>query len=293
MTQKPSMFRTPEGEARFREAYQAALALWPVPFEQQDIPTTFGTTHIIVSGAEDATPVVLLPGMMTSATMWYPIAAELSRRFRIYAVDIIGDLGISVPSRLPTNRADCAGWMVEVIDALGISQTDIIGVSYGGVQALNLAVEAQNRVKHLVLLSPGVSSLGRPTIRWAIYGMPMMMAPSRLSVAWFYRGASVKGYGLDDPVITEIAVGMAALRDRMPYRPEFTEQDFSDYRAPTLLLIGEKEILYKPKLAVQLAKKLIPNVEVEIIPKAGHSLLKDQPELVNARIIQYLTNNSA
>ena len=47
---QPSPFKTPQGEARFVAAYDAALKLWPVPYEQLDIPTRFGMTHIVAAG---------------------------------------------------------------------------------------------------------------------------------------------------------------------------------------------------------------------------------------------------
>ena len=40
-----SAFKTPEGEAKFLAAYDAELKLWPVAYEEIDVPTRFGTTH--------------------------------------------------------------------------------------------------------------------------------------------------------------------------------------------------------------------------------------------------------
>ena len=50
----PSPFKTPEGEAKFRGAYDAALKLWPVSYDELDIPTRFGTTHVVTAGPQNA-----------------------------------------------------------------------------------------------------------------------------------------------------------------------------------------------------------------------------------------------
>jgi hypothetical protein len=47
-----SAFKTPEGEASFLAAYDAALKEWPVPHEEVDVPTRFGTTHVVVCGSK-------------------------------------------------------------------------------------------------------------------------------------------------------------------------------------------------------------------------------------------------
>jgi len=59
--------------------------------------------------------------------------------------------------------------------------------------------------------------------------------------------------------------------------------------APNLLLIGDKEyILGSPTSAIERAGRLLPNLEADIIPDAGHLLSLDQPELVTARILEFL-----
>ena len=57
-----SVFKTPEGEVAFLAAYDAAMKLWPVRYEELEVPSRFGTTHIIASGPKDAPPLVLLHG---------------------------------------------------------------------------------------------------------------------------------------------------------------------------------------------------------------------------------------
>ena len=79
---QPSAFKTPEGEARYLAAYDAALKLWPVPYDEIDIPTRFGTTHVVVSGANDAPPLVLLHGYMATSVMWSPNMIDFSQDYR-------------------------------------------------------------------------------------------------------------------------------------------------------------------------------------------------------------------
>jgi len=82
-------FKTPEGEVAYVAAYDAAMCLWPVPYVEMQIPSRFGTTHVIVSGPKEAPPLVLLHGYMATSTMWAPNIADFSKDYRVYAIDVM------------------------------------------------------------------------------------------------------------------------------------------------------------------------------------------------------------
>ena len=87
MNQKISVFRSPEGEAQYYTAYDAVLKQWPVPYEEVHIPTRFGDTHVIISGAKNAPPVFLLQPAGGGAVIWIRNVKSLGEHYRIYAVD--------------------------------------------------------------------------------------------------------------------------------------------------------------------------------------------------------------
>jgi DNA-binding PadR family transcriptional regulator len=188
------------------------LAHWPVPYEELDLPTQFGTTHIIVSGPNSGKPVLLLHGQDSCAISWIYNVVDLSQAFRIFALDTIGDMGKSKPIHLPNSREDYARWMLDVFDQLKIEKADLVGLSYGGFLATNFALAFPERVNRIVLLSPGIPNFAPPTLQWANYGMPMMLLPSRFTVRRFINGASMKGYSKEDPVHEQMIVGIMNMR---------------------------------------------------------------------------------
>jgi pimeloyl-ACP methyl ester carboxylesterase len=289
MSPEKSVFKSPEGEAKSLAAYDAALACWPVPYEERDIATRFGATHLVVSGPMGAKPLVLLHGQDSSATSWLHNIADLSRDFRCYAVDTVGDLGKSKPTRMPASRKDYADWLSDVFEAVKIASADVMGLSYGGSLAVNFALAQPLRVRRMVLLAPGITNFGPMTLQWANYGLPMMLHPSRYTIRRFINGASIKGYSVEDPVQEQMIVGMANLRNGSFMRPVFSDQELGQISAPTLLLIGDHEIMYEPRKAIQHAMELIPNLQAELIRDAGHMLNGDQPEIVNRRILKFLS----
>ncbi len=287
MTTQISVFKTANGEAKSIAAYERALTLWPVPYEEQDLPTQFGTTHIIASGPIGAKPIILLHGQDSCAISWIYNIADLSQAFRTYAVDTVGDIGRSKPTCLPKNRGDYAEWLLEVFGQLKIEKADLMGLSYGGFLAINFALAYPERVNRIALLAPGIPSFGPPTLQWANYGMPMMLFPSRFTVKRFINGASMKGYSTEDPVHEQMIVGMINMRHVSFMRPIFTDEEFRQMTVPTMLLIGDHEIMYEPHKALDNAMRLIPSLDAKIVPNAGHMLNSDQPKIVNEYILEF------
>jgi pimeloyl-ACP methyl ester carboxylesterase len=107
MSKTTSIFKIPEYEERqYIVGYETVLALWSAPHKPLDVPTRFGTTHINTSGPENAPAMVLPPGFGTNSTTWFPNIAALSSRFRVYALDTIGQPEKSAPSGVLTARRD-------------------------------------------------------------------------------------------------------------------------------------------------------------------------------------------
>lgn len=68
----------------------------------------------------------------------------------------------------------------------------------------------------------------------------------------------------------------------------YSDEELRGVKNPTLLLIGQQESLYDPVPALARAKKLIPNIQAELIPQASHDLPVSQPETVNRKILEFL-----
>jgi pimeloyl-ACP methyl ester carboxylesterase len=289
MADSALIYRNAEEKARCIGIYEAALSQWPTSYSEVDLPTTFGLTHAIATGRPDAPPLILLHGQWATATMWSPLIAALSRHHRAIAVDQIDDVGKSEPTRIPSSRPHYAQWLEEVLNQLHVDSAHMVGLSYGGFLALNLALSAPTRVKKLVLLCPGIPSLGPPTASWAVHGIPVTIFPTRATAKWLVQGLSAGGFQPDNREMEQLMAGALAVRSRVPFRPAFAENELRKLASPVLLLIGEKETMYDPPSAMANAKSLIPQLHTHLIPGAGHMLTTDQPEAVAESIRAFLT----
>jgi pimeloyl-ACP methyl ester carboxylesterase len=122
MSRTRSVFKTPEGEAAYLAAYDAAMKLWSVPYDEMEIPSRFGMTHVVVSGPKDAPPLVLLHGYMGTLTMWSPNIADFSKACRVYAIDVMGQPSKSIPDEPIRDAADYAAWLTATLNGLHLDR---------------------------------------------------------------------------------------------------------------------------------------------------------------------------
>ncbi len=284
-----SAFKTPEGETAFLAAYDAAMKRWPVPYEEMDVPSRFGLTHVIATGPRDAPPLVLLHGYWATSTMWSPNIADLSHDYRVYAVDVMGQPGKSLPAEPIRGAAEYAAWLTATLDALHLRRVCLVGMSFGGWLALNYAMSAQDRVEKLVLLSPG-GFLPMVT-QFNLRGMLMVLVPTRVSVNSFMHWLGFTGIGARS-VLDLMYLGLKHFRvpgETARIRPTvFSDDELGTVRAPTLLLIGDHEVISDPAKALARARRLIPDFQGELVPRSRHEMCVSQCRIVDARVLDFL-----
>jgi pimeloyl-ACP methyl ester carboxylesterase len=299
MNNLPSPFKSPKGEAEYMAAYEVTMRLWTVPYEDMYIPSRFGSTHLVICGPKDAPPLVLLHSFFSSLTNWAYNIADLSRHFRVYALDMMGQPSKSIPDQPIRTREEMAEWLTGILDALRISETHLGGYSYGGFAALNYAIHAPDRIKKLVLLTP-VGGLVPLKTQFYIRSLATSYLPTpslkRLAMKsfmdWTFYKPNLRNENtrrMFDCMVDQMTLGniyfrMGTIVLPVPYKDE----ELRGVRNPTLLLIGQQEAYYDPVAAVERAKQMIPNIQTELIPEANHDMPVSQYEAVDRRILEFL-----
>jgi pimeloyl-ACP methyl ester carboxylesterase len=281
-------FKSREGEAAYLAAYDAAMKSWPVQYQEIDVPTRFGTTHVVVSGSTDAAPLVLLHGYMATLTMWSPNVADFAKNYRVYAIDVMGQPSKSIPTEPIRNAHDYVTWLTETLDALHLGRVSLVGQSYSGWLALTFADAAPARVSKLVLLSPGGLL---PLVRqFSVRGTLMVFFPTRFTVNSFFGWLGLKPS--DGNVLELTYLGLNHFRmlpETLQVPPTALSDDqLRSLRVPTLLLIGNREVIYDPTAALARARRLIPDFEGELVPETSHDMCFRQRDIVDARVLDFL-----
>jgi len=68
----------------------------------------------------------------------------------------------------------------------------------------------------------------------------------------------------------------------------FSDKQLQAINVPTLLLLGQQEMIYDPEKVLKEVLNNIPDSREELIAECGHSIPNDQPELLSEKMIRYL-----
>lgn len=280
-------FRSPEGYRQVMQAYDQALRRLTVPHDFRMVPTPFGDTHLISAGPADASPVVLLHGWNSSAPGWWPQINALARLYRVYAPDTIGQGGRSAPTRPPVRGPAYGQWLTEMAANLGLRQAHWIGSSGGGWLILKLAEVCPSLIRSASLLSPA----GIAPVRWSFLLRAVaagMLFPTASTPARLARLISPPPLTVDMDHVTQDSPLILHLRSQPP-PPVLPDHTLHRLTAPTLLLMGQHEVVFDLRRVTARARKDIPGpLRAEVLANAGHDLTYDQPQEVNAHLLRFL-----
>ncbi|MFH8407645.1 alpha/beta fold hydrolase [Streptomyces sp. NPDC018019] len=264
-----TIYKSMSGAREIQRRYEEALDGWPVPAERIRVPTREGETFVIASGPPDAPPVVLLHGAGANATMWQGDIATWSRHFRTYAVDVIGEPGLSAPSRPPLASDAYALWLDDVLDGLGIAAASVVAASLGGWLALDYAVRRPHRVTRLALLCPG--GLGKQRI--GLLFKTLLLRPfGRRGMRRSARAAT----GLDSPsagpVLDQVVLTFTHFKPRTEQLPVFPDDALRGLDVPVLLIAGTRDAMFDTAGTARRVRACVPHATVRILPGVGHAI---------------------
>jgi pimeloyl-ACP methyl ester carboxylesterase len=263
-------FRSPAAAQRFAAAYAELAGRWPQPLTELDVGGEFGTTHVLACGPAGGPPVVLLPGHGATAAVWFATAQALAGTHRVYAIDPVGDAGLSVAAGRAARRpADLADWLDGVLGQLGLDATALGGHSYGGWLALRYALARPERVTRLALLDP-TDCFAPMSLAYRLRAVPLLLRPAerraRSLVGWESGGRT----GLDDAALTVHALSaeFRSARIVLPKRP--SAADLAGLQLPVLVLLAGRSRSHNAASVSGRARELLPSAQVVTLAGASH-----------------------
>ncbi len=258
------------------------------------VPTRARVGPLHVEQAGSGPDVVLVHAGVADGRMWDGQWVDWAAHRRVTRLDLRG-FGRSDP---PEGTYSHAGDVLAVLDTLGIERTALVGASFGGRVALDLAASRPDRVSGLVLADAALpdhdwsaeiqafgaaedeaieaGDLDRAAEVNVDFWVGSAPAPVRAAIREQQRNAFVLQVGREDDE--------ALLTDDLPSR-------LASVTVPTLVLVGESDYADFHAIADRLATS-IPDTRRATVPGAGHLPSLEQPQAVDAVVLPFLDSVS-
>ena len=245
-------------------------------------------------GAQGAPRIVCLHGVRNHGRHFAPLAAELSE-YHVVALDLLGH-GDS-PWEPPW---DIGAHLDAIVETVGVRESVLIGHSFGGRLAFELAARAPKLVPKLVLLDPAILLPGHVALAAAENARSNKSYVSFDELIERRYDESQLHFAPRELVVEDLASHVETSDDgRVRYRycqsavvaayGEMASQPppFENVRLPTLLVLGERSYLPYDQLLDAHRAALGDLLEVVVVP-GGHTVLWDALEETTAAIAAFL-----
>lgn len=294
------IFKEYEYRQRYHQYYDEALQLFQCPYEEQYIETSYGTSYVLRFDKQHKSseslessnrlPLVLLHGMTMSSVMWYPNVKKWVQHFTVYAIDIAGDIGKSVPNEAIMLQEEAVQWLAETVNALGLTSFILAGHSIGGYIALRFTLAHQERVAKLALFAPA-AAFHRLQWKFFYYAFPGLLFQTEKWIDRAFRSLSTEGLPFAPAYHELILYGYRYAFPLLRLYPlKIDEAELGKLHLPILLMIGEQEVIYPAQQALEYAQAAIPHIQTLLVNKANHTLTLEYADLVNDYALAFFTH---
>jgi pimeloyl-ACP methyl ester carboxylesterase len=244
------------------------------------------------------TPVLLVMGLAYPAAAWFRQVPALAAHHRVLRVDNrgAGETGLvaGAPYTVETMTEDC----VAVLDAAGVDDAHVVGISMGGLMVQELALSHPDRARSLTLMAshPGTAygvwpqemqdfmaaRLGMPADERAEFSIPFNYPPSTprtlIEEDWRVREAGTAG---PEGYAAQGGTAGWTAWDRLP-----------SLSVRTLVVHGAQDRLVVPENGARLAER-IPDAKHVLVDEANHILTTDRTDEVNRLLLGWFAEVDA
>jgi pimeloyl-ACP methyl ester carboxylesterase len=221
-------------------------------------------------------PLVLLHGGLVDARWFAPNLEPLAEKFHVYTPERRGH-GHTPDVEGPITYQLMADETIAFLDTVIGEPVDLVGHSDGSVVATLVAIQRPDLVKRLALLSGGFNKAGEaaPDAEWDVDAIFEFLGPSY---------AEVSPDGIDHFKVVATKIGDMAAKE-----PNLRAADLTAITHRTLVMFADDDLVTLNHMVEMF--EALPNAELAIVPGTSHFATQEKPALVNALLLDFLTND--
>lgn len=258
-------FKSEEGKEYILSLYQRKLDELDIDYLEKTIDTIFGLTNVIVTGDQNLPPLLLIHGTGGCAPLILETFHELSKKYCVYAVDVLAQPNKSGENRLNIKNLEYGKWLDEIINNLQLNDVTLVGFSFGGMISLKALEYNETFIKEVFLIAPVYIVNGNP-----LQGMLKMFIPLKQfiktnNIQKIKRVMDALFSEYDDFALEFLSAGFKHCNMDFSPLPVISKRSAFNLKTPITIFAAENDLMFPGGKMLKRSRKIFPSLKQAIL----------------------------
>jgi len=280
-----SLFKSELGKGEILALYNQKLEELNITYQSTYVDTSFGKTHLIITGDSSNPPLILVHGSNGCAPIALECYPNLSSKYQVFAIDVLAQPNKSAETRLSMKNDAYGQWMGEVIDALALDQVVLAGFSFGGLVILKTLAYNATKIKEAFLAAPAYLANGNPLKALFKIFIPMRRYMKTHQLKYIEKFLSVLFTDRDEFAIRFLSkVFLHFDMDFTPV-PVLSKKEAQQIHTPITLIGAKHDLLFPGSKAIRRAQRLLPSLKHTLLLENSKHVQNQQGNAIVEKLI--------
>jgi pimeloyl-ACP methyl ester carboxylesterase len=271
-----SLYKSEFGKNEILNLYNQKLKELEIEHKFRVIDTDFGKTNIIVAGDSTKPPLIIIHGSNGCAPIALETYPTLSKKFQIFAIDVLAQPNKSAETRLSMKDNSYGLWINELINKLELKNVTMAGFSFGGLIILKTLIQNESNIKEVFLSAPAFIVNGNPLI--ALFKIFIPMKRYIKTKKTKYLEKFLESLFSEKDEFAHNYLSKVFLYFNMDFSPipVIKKEEALFIKTPITLIVAKKDIIFPGVKMMKRANKIFPSLKNTL-------LLEDSKHVQNRR----------
>lgn len=282
-----SLYKSELGRKEILDLYDQKLEELNIEYESHYVDTSYGKTHVLITGDSSKPPLILVHGSNACAPIALECYPNLSSKYQVFAVDVLAQPNKSDETRLSMKDASYSVWMNEVMAQLQINDVVLAGFSFGGLIILKTLVHNATKVKEVFLASPAYIVNGNPIKALFKIFIPMKLYIKTENIKHVEKFLSALFTERDQFAIKFLSRAFRYFDMDFTPVPTIETNEAQKIKTPITLIAAKNDIIFPGDKMIRRALQILPSIkETLLLEESKHVQSKEGNSIVENIILK-------
>ncbi|PKH52476.1 alpha/beta hydrolase [Tenacibaculum sp. Bg11-29] len=282
-----SLYKSGLGKKEIINLYNQKLKELQITYKYKLIDTNFGETNIIIVGDATKPPLIVIHGSNGCAPIALETYPTLSKKFQIFAIDVLAQPNKSAETRLSMKDNSYGLWINELINKLELKNVTMAGFSFGGLIILKTLIQDESNIKEIFLSAPAFIVNGNPLVALFKVFIPMKRYIKTQKRKYLENFLNTLFTDKDEFALNYLSKVFLHFKMDFTPVPVIKQKEAALLKTPITIIAAKKDIMFPGVKMLKRAKKIFPSLKNTILLENSKHV---QNKNDNSKIEQLILN---